>query len=343
MLVSLLTASTSVTIPLRARSTRTLMTSIPTALLSVPNSNEEEPSAKEQPYLYPVIDIGVNLNNKAFRHRWREITQGAIDAGVDTVIVTGTSVESSKAGLDMAETWYQENGRANLYCTVGVHPHDAKGWRDENGKDGASTRQQLKDLLNPPKCQEQVDTQQEEQTPRKAIAVGECGLDYNRLYSSKESQIHAFRQQVQLAQERDLPLFVHEREAHEDLVHVLDDCAKEAPLPPIVVHCFTGTEQEALTYIERGYYLGFTGTICKAERGGHLRELLPKLPLHRLMVETDAPFMGFPSKTTKRKRKRSDPADCVEVADQVAVSMGLSAEEVYRQTRQNTLDFFRLS
>ena len=92
-----------------------------------------------------------------------------------------------------------------------------------------------------------------------AVAVGECGLDYNRNFSSKADQIRAFREQVKLACELQLPLFVHEREAHDDLLRVLDQVQKDAsclPLPPVVIHCFTGTRDEAMTYIQRGFYIG---------------------------------------------------------------------------------------
>ena len=135
---------------------------------------------------------------------------------------------------------------------------------------------------------------------------------------------------------------MHEREAHEALIQVLDEVVSvadgsAAPLPPIVVHCFTGKEEEALEYIRRGYYIGFTGTICKKERGAPLREILPKLPLERLMVETDAPFMGF-----KKGRRRSEPADVVDVARQLAESVEKSFHEVCETTTHTATQFFRL-
>jgi len=167
-----------------------------------------------------------------------------------------------------------------------------------------------------------------------AVAVGECGLDYNRNFSTPASQIHAFRQQVKLAIELNKPLFLHEREAHADLIKVLDEFPKEE-LPPIIVHCFTGTKEEALEYIDRGYYIGFTGTICKKERGAPLRELLPSLPLEKLMVETDAPFMGF-----KKGRRSSEPADCADVAKKLAETVGVPALTVGDVTTANAMSFF---
>ncbi len=125
------------------------------------------------------------------------------------------------------------------------------------------------------------------------------------------------------------------RDAHKDLVKVLDEFDRE--LPPIVVHCFTGTKNEAMSYIERGYYIGFTGTICKKERGAPLRELLPSIPLEKIMVETDAPYMGF-----QKKRKSSEPADCVEVARKLAETINVSFSTVCDVTTSNALKFFRI-
>ena len=132
---------------------------------------------------------------------------------------------------------------------------------------------------------------------------------------------------------------MHEREAHVELVKVLDEM-DIGSLPPIVVHCFTGTKEEAIEYIQRGYYIGFTGTICKKERGAPLREMLPSIPLERIMVEADAPFMGF-----KRGRKSSEPADCIEVARKVAetIDLNLTFSTVCNTTTTNAMAFFRMS
>ena len=258
-----------------------------------------------------VVDIGINLTHKAFRNHWRNAVQRAIDSGVTTMLLTGTSIEGSRQSLQLAQDWLGETGSSNLYATVGIHPHDAKTW---NGK----SANEMKELLKHPL----------------AVSVGECGLDYNRNFSTPADQIHAFREQVKIAIELQKPLFLHEREAHKDLIKVLDEF-KDEQLPPIVIHCFTGTKDEALEYIHRGYYIGFTGTICKKQRGAPLRELLPSLPLDKIMVETDAPFMGF-----KKKRKSSEPTDCIDVAKTLAETVGVSHSTVCDTTTANDLGFF---
>eukprot|EP00980_Cylindrotheca_fusiformis_P019716 scaffold6886_cov106-Cylindrotheca_fusiformis.AAC.5 len=274
-----------------------------------------------------VVDIGINLSHSTFRKHWKEVVKRAVDAGVDKILLTGTSVKSSRQSLALAQEWLEETGSRNLFVTVGIHPHDAKTWTEEasTNKSTKSTLTELKELLKHPL----------------AVAVGECGLDYNRNFSSPKDQIHAFREQVKLACELQKPLFLHEREAHADLIRVLDEVREEQHqglLPPIVVHCFTGTQAEALEYIQRGYYIGFTGTICKKERGAPLRELLHQLPLNRLMIETDAPFMGF-----KKGRRSSEPADCVDVAKKLAETLDVPFPTVCETTSANAVEFFGLN
>lgn len=108
-------------------------------------------------------------------------------------------------------------------------------------------------------------------------------------------------------------------------------------LPPLVVHCFTGTAAEAAEYIRRGYYIGFTGTVCKKERGAPLRALLPRIPLDRIMIETDAPYMGF-----LKTRRSSEPADVVLVAAEIARCLSTDTSAVREATTRNATRFFRL-
>jgi TatD DNase family protein len=282
-------------------------------------------ASKEVQSRTKVVDIGVNLTHKSFHRNWREVIRRAIDAGVDTIILTGTSLEGSKQSLQMAQQWYEENNCPNLYTTIGVHPHEARTWNHENDH---LMMKEMRNMLKHPL----------------AVAVGECGLDYNRLYSSKEDQRCAFCDQLKLAVELNMPLFLHEREAHEDFIQILDEQLEElkkelgdhVSLPPIVIHCFTGTKEEALSYTERGYYIGFTGIICKEKRGEHLREIIQDLPLDRLMVETDAPFMGF------KGRKPSEPADCVDIARKLSDTVRDPFSIVCETTMLNAKKFFNI-
>jgi len=232
-------------------------------------------------------------------------------------------MEVTRQNLTMAQTWRSEEQDANVFLTVGIHPCNAHTFRPETSI--AQMRQLLK------------------QHRGIAVAIGECGLDYWKGQSPPELQRSVFRHQVQLAIELQYPLFLHERNAHQDFIHILDEF--EANLPPIVVHCFTGTHDEAMAYLERGFYLGFTGIICRKQRGEELRAILADVPLDRIMVETDAPFMPF-NKNKRRKslssKSISEPADVVGVAQKVSDVLQLPFEDVCRATTQNALRFFGL-
>jgi len=326
-----------------------------TGTMSKVDKEKEKPSPSPSPKssapIEPavrVIDIGINLTNKAFKKDWKNVIQRAVNAGVDRIILTGTSIKVSKESLKLAHEWYDETGIPNLYVTIGIHPHDAKSWNEK------TTLQEMKKLLlNDPL----------------AIAIGECGLDYNRNFSTKKEQIHAFRNQVQLAydlqQDNNYPIFIHEREAHTELIRILDQLRKEnenKQEPKIVIHCFTGTREEAMEYISRGYYIGLTGMICKTERGALLRdEILSNnntIPLERIMIETDAPWMGFKTRMpennpnvvgdgrkTKPKRRMmtsSEPIDCIDIAKKLSETINISFEEVCETTTNNAMEFFNI-
>lgn len=125
----------------------------------------------------------------------------------------------------------------------------------------------------------------------KVVAIGECGLDFNRMYSPQDVQELWFEEQLKLAIKLKKPLFLHERDAHESFLKILNKY--KGQLPPAVVHCFTGTKEEVEKYLELGFYIGFTGVICNKKRGKHLRDIISSklIPLSRIMIETDAPFM----------------------------------------------------
>jgi TatD DNase family protein len=229
-------------------------------------------------------------------------------------MLTGTSVKSSTEIQRIANTWNEKYDEGEVYTTVGIHPHDAKTF------EGDATILALKKIIEGSKY---------------VRAIGECGLDYNRNFSPKDQQITAFRAQVRLACDLKMPIFVHEREAHGDLVNILKefkDC-----LPDVVVHCFTGKLEEAQTYIDMGFHVGFTGTLCKFQRGKPLREIIPKLPLNRLMLETDAPWMGF-----IKGRRVSEPADVVLIAKKIASVLGCEPSHVARVTTATARKFFRI-
>ncbi|CAD6191649.1 unnamed protein product [Caenorhabditis auriculariae] len=177
---------------------------------------------------YDLVDIGANLGHPSYKNDIEQVIERAQKAGVNKIMITGTSEKLSKEAAKLAETH-----PGFFYFTAGVHPHDAKDFNE-------STTATLRELLKHDQC----------------VAVGECGLDYNRNFSPQGVQRDVFRKQVELAVELQRPLFIHEREAHEDMVKILGEAGEK--IPPTVIHCFTGTVDEAKKYIEMGFYIGLT-------------------------------------------------------------------------------------
>jgi len=259
-----------------------------------------------------LIDIGVNLDHRSFDHDRDEVIKRAIGAGVRVMVLTGTNLKSSQTVLQLAKRYPKV-----FYSTAGVHPHNAR-------QGDAETIKTLKELAH----------------NSEVVAIGECGLDYNRDFSPRPVQDKWFEAQVELACELQMPLFLHERDAHFRLIEILEKY--KGSLPPAVVHCFTGTGEELDSYLAMGLYIGITGWICDERRGLHLRELVKRIPLDKLMLETDAPFLTPRDLVPKPKDGRNEPAFLPHVLETVARSMRKLAEEVAQATTHTARNFFQL-
>jgi TatD DNase family protein len=258
--------------------------------------------------VHNLIDIGANLAHKAFAADLERVIDRARNAGVTTIVVTGTSVATSRAAAALA------SARApTLYATAGVHPHDASSF-------DAGTVEELRALAADPAVR----------------ALGECGLDYNRNFSPRAAQLHAFEAQLALAAELKLPVFLHDREAHEDLLALLKRYRDR--IGAAVVHCFTGERDELRAYLDLDLHIGITGWICDERRGLHLRELVRDIPADRLMLETDAPYL-LP-RTLKPADRRNEPSFLPAVLTAVADSVGRPAEQVAADTTRTARAFF---
>ena len=260
------------------------------------------------------IDIGINLTNKQFQNDIDDVVQDALDADVSQMILTGTSVRNSEASLEIAKQY-----TGILYSTAGIHPHDAKSFDEKSIS-------KLRNLLK----QKQV------------VSVGECGLDFDRDFSPRNKQEECYKAQLELAIEVQKPLFLHERSAFSSFMNITKDYLPQ--LPKAVVHCFTGTLQEAKTYLDNGFYLGFTGAISDAKRFSHLKEVIQYVPLDRMMIETDAPFMlpkNVPNSLLKKyHERRCEPAFLPYVAGTIAQFKGITLAKVAEETTRNSKSFF---
>lgn len=260
------------------------------------------------------IDIGINLTNRQFQNDTDTIIQNALDNEVAQMILTGTSVQGSKTAATIAKEY-----PSTLFSTAGIHPHDAKSFNNQS----------ISELLKLV------------QLPH-VIAVGECGLDFDRDFSPRDQQEKCYRAQLALAIEVQKPLFLHERAAFTRFMAVTKDYLPQ--LPKAVVHCFTGTLAEAKTYLNNGFYLGFTGAISDTKRFAHLEEVVKYVPLDKIMIETDAPFM-LPKNVprinlTQYRERRNEPAFLSYVAQSIASFKGITVETVALETTKNTKDFF---
>jgi TatD DNase family protein len=227
------------------------------------------------------------------------------------MIVTGSSLQSSLAAMVLAE---QDPA---LFATVGVHPHHA-------GELDTGQLTQLAALAAQPG----------------AVAIGECGLDFFRDFSPRAQQESAFRLQLELAMHTGLPVFLHQRDAHQRFLGILDECG--ARLPAGVAHCFTGGPAELADYLDRGLYIGITGWLCDERRGEALRDAVRFLPLDRVMIETDAPYLLPRDLEPRPRSRRNEPMHLPHIMQALARLTGQAPERLAEATTRNAETLFRL-
>jgi TatD DNase family protein len=255
-----------------------------------------------------LIDSHAHIQGAAYAAEVDEVIKRAGKAGVEKIIVVGGAGElsSNQAAIALADSY------GNLYATVGMHPHDAKDV-------GEAELEKLQELTNRPKV----------------IAVGETGLDFYYNHSPHDVQRDIFRRFIRMARETGLPLVVHERDAHKDVAELLR--SEGAGKISGVIHCFTGDYQAARNYLDLGFYLSFTGIIT-FKNAQPLREVVRKVPLERMFVETDSPYLT----PVPHRGKRNEPAYVRFVAETVAQLKALTLEEVARVTTDNVRQLFRI-
>ena len=256
-----------------------------------------------------LVDIGANLTHASFQPDLAHVLARAAEAGVGRMIVTGTSVAESRSALRLATE------HPALFATAGVHPHHARDC-------DAATIPALRAIAADPRV----------------VAIGECGLDFNRNYSPHPSQEQWFEAQVELALELGKPLFLHSRDAHPRFAEVL----RRYRPPKAVAHCFTGEREELHAYLELGLYIGITGWICDERRGAHLLDLVKEVPEDRLLLETDAPYLTPRDLRPQPKARRNEPAFLPHVLGTVARVLGHPAAVVAEQTTANARRLFGL-
>ena len=262
---------------------------------------------------HSLIDIGANIAHDSFDEDRADMMRRAADAGVDRIIVTGSSDESNVQAANLAE---QSPGI--LYSTAGVHPHHASDYTDDS--DALIRSLIKKDCV---------------------VAVGECGLDYFRNLSPRDAQLDAFKRQLDIAKDSGLPVFLHQRDAHDDFVEVLEPALPE--ISRAVAHCFTGEGESLREYIAMGLYVGVTGWICDERRGKHLHDIVSIIPDDKLLIETDAPYLLPRTIQPRPKSRRNEPMYLPEVVRVIAEARGQTEDHIAAITTANAMRFFELS
>ena len=258
-----------------------------------------------------LIDIGANLTHESFKNDIESVLTRAKESNVDKIIVTGTNVQSSITAQQLTQR------HDSLFSTAGIHPHYAEETCERAIAD-------LEKILNLPQV----------------VAVGETGLDFFRDYTAKKVQIFSFEKHIELAIKSQLPMFLHERDAHKTFYDILRTSRDK--LNKLVVHCFTGSREALFKYLDLDCYIGVTGWICDERRGKDLQKLVAAIPSNRLMIETDAPYLLPRTLETKPKNRRCEPMHLNEICEEVAMRTGKTKEFWTLNTSRNAKSFFSL-
>lgn len=255
-----------------------------------------------------LIDSHAHIQGKEYADEREAVIARARQAGVDKIIAVGGAgdMSSNTKATALADAF------PNVYATVGMHPHDAKDV-------GAEDLAKLRELAAHPKV----------------VAIGETGLDYYYSHSPHDVQRRVFGQFIQMARETDLPIVVHERDAAQEAAELLrkEGSGKLRG----VIHCFTGNYEAACAYLDLGFYLSFTGIIT-FKNAEPLREVVQKVPLERMLVETDSPYLT----PVPHRGKRNEPAYVRWVAETIAKVKGIGFESVAETTTHNVQDLFKI-
>jgi TatD DNase family protein len=257
-----------------------------------------------------LVDIGINFAHDSFDIDRDTVAERAEQVGVTHFLITGSSVASTQRAIELVRE------RPDRYrCTAGVHPHHASEVDD-------AAVAALRTFAQAPEV----------------VAVGECGLDYFRNFSPHEDQRRAFHRQLEIAAEVGKPVFLHQRDAHDDFLAIMREHRVE--LTGGVAHCFTAGLAEARAYLELDLYIGITGWICDERRGRHLLEVVRYIPADRLLIETDAPYLLPRDLNPMPKNRRNEPMYLPHVLETIARARGESADTLGPITTRNASALF---
>ena len=261
--------------------------------------------------MHEIADIACNFTSDRFDNDLDEVINQAI---VNNITKFGL-ICSRLSDIDKLLEIYNRYSK-DMFFTIGVHPHHANEINEEYLK-------KLKEVIN-------------NNNPH---AIGETGLDFFRNLSTYEEQIFAFEEQIKIAIDTNKPLFLHQRDSHDDFIKILRKYSSD--INKSVVHCFTGTKEQLNDYLELDCYIGVTGWICDAKRNVQLRKTIKNIPLERLMIETDCPYLIPKNLEEKPKNNRNEPTYLNHIANEVATLMKKDINDIREKTYKTSLSFFK--
>ena len=258
-----------------------------------------------------LVDTHCHLTVKDFDQDCEQVIERALESGVHKIVVPGLDLESSQEALRLAEV------HPSIYAAVGIHPHNAKNW-------DATYKEQIQSLVK----------------SSKVVAIGEIGLDFYRNLSPKDVQLNVFQSQLEIAAELNLPVIIHNREATSDIINILGRWSEERGSFENglgVLHAFSSDLATAIKMIDAGFYIGIAGPITY-KNAHSLREIVKELPLSRILVETDAPYLTpYP-----HRGKRNEPAYVTLVAKYLSDILRQDYKSLAQITSENAVGLFGL-
>ena len=261
--------------------------------------------------MHEIADIACNFTSERFDKDLDEVINRAI---INKITKFGL-ICSQMSDLNKLLKIYEQYSK-NMFYTIGVHPHHANEINDDYLK-------KLKDEI----------------TNNNPHAIGETGLDFFRNLSTYEEQIYAFEEQIKIAIDTNKPLFLHQRDSHDDFIKILRKYSSD--ISKAVVHCFTGTQEQLDDYLELDCYIGVTGWICDEKRNVKLRKTIKNIPLEKLMIETDCPYLIPKNLVEKPKNNRNEPSNLNHIINEIAELMEIDIDILRKQTFVNTINYFK--
>ena len=262
--------------------------------------------------MHEIADIACNFTSDRFKKDLDEVIERAIANNITKFGLICSRLSDIDKLLEIYNRYSKD-----MFFTIGVHPHHANEMNEEY-------LEKLKEIIN-------------NNNPH---AIGETGLDFFRNLSTYEEQIFAFEEQIKIAIETNKPLFLHQRDSHHDFIKILRKYSSD--IKKAVVHCFTGTQKQLDDYLELDCYIGVTGWICDAKRNVELRETIKNIPLERLMIETDCPYLIPKNLPEKPKNNRNEPNNLNHIVAEISALINIDEDVLRDETFKNTLDFFTI-